>query len=86
MILWSVGQRSKSKVKPTLHMFGEVGISEKCKLMLKLPVKIDSYESNTISALIPFLTEIWLLYKSEKTKCVVFENSKSTVTFDQYFT
>ena len=29
--------------------------------------------------------EIWLLYMSEKTKCVVFENSKSTAIFDQYF-
>ena len=30
--------------------------------------------------------EMWLLNTSWKTKCVVFENSKSTATFDQFFT
>ena len=30
--------------------------------------------------------EMWLLNTNKKTKCVVFENSKSTATFDQYFT
>ena len=33
----------------------------------------------------PFFMEILLLYVSQKTKCVVFQNSKSIVTFDQYF-
>ena len=33
----------------------------------------------------PFV-EIWLLYTSYKTKCVVFQNARSTVSFDQYFT
>ena len=34
----------------------------------------------------PFFKEIWLLYMDKKTKCVVFQNAKSSVTFDQYFT
>ena len=30
--------------------------------------------------------EMWLLNTSYKTKFVVFQNSKSAATFDQYFT
>ena len=34
----------------------------------------------------PFFMEFWLLYMSQRTKCVVFQNAKSIVTFDKYLT